>query len=217
MTQHAGEWTFSLVDLAGFTALTESHGDDEAADLAVSFAEVTQRQLGPGDRLIKTLGDAVLLASDGPASGLALVRKILEACYRIDDFPIARAGLHHGPAVERGDDMFGAAINLTARVAAQAAGGQVLGTAPVAQSARAGKVKTISLGTFELRNVADPVELWDLALASPPAGGAVDPVCRMYVDRAGAAGRLRHSGVDYWFCSLDCAAMFAQGPQRYAP
>jgi adenylate cyclase len=199
------------------TALTESMGDEAAADLAVHFAELAQRQFGPGDRLIKTLGDAVLLASDGPASGLLLVRQILETCYRIDGFPIARAGLHHGPAVKRRDDMFGAAINLTARIAPQAAGGQVLGTAAIAESARAEGVETMTLGTFELRNVVEPVELWDVALCSAPEGGAVDPVCRLHVARARAAGRLRHRALDYWFCSLDCAATFAQAPARYAP
>ena len=33
------EWTFAMVDLAGFTALTEAHGDAEAADLAINFSE----------------------------------------------------------------------------------------------------------------------------------------------------------------------------------
>lgn len=34
------EWTFALVDLAGFTALTETHGDEQAADLATEFADL---------------------------------------------------------------------------------------------------------------------------------------------------------------------------------
>lgn len=215
MLQRDGEWTFALVDLAGFTALTETHGDDRAADLAVEFAELARALLEPGDRLIKTLGDAVLLASAGPSSGLRLVRRILETGYRRNGFPIARVGLHHGPAVERDEDMFGAAINLTARVAAQAAGGQVLATAALLDAAKEAGVATMSLGTFDLRNVASPIELFDVALHPPPAGGSVDPVCRMHVERARSAGRLRHGEADFWFCSLECAAKFAASPDSF--
>lgn len=213
----AAKWTFALVDLAGFTALTESHGDEEAADLAVGFAELAEAQLAQGDRLIKTLGDAVLLAASGPAAGLVLVRKLLEACYELEDFPVARAGLHHGPAVQRGSDVFGAAVNLAARVAGQASGGQVLATAEVAGAARAAQIPVTSLGSFDLRNIAESVELFDVELCPLPEGGAIDPVCRMRVERRRAPGRLTHSGRDYWFCSLNCAASFASSPERYNP
>ena len=46
------------------------------------------------------------------------------------------------------------------------------------------------------------------------AGIAIDPVCRMQVARADAAGRLRHRDRDYWFCSLRCVAAFAADPDR---
>lgn len=209
-------WTFALVDLAGFTALTESHGDEQAADLAMTFAELAQTHLGPGDRLIKTIGDAVLLAATGPTAGLVLVRRLLESCYELDGFPVARAGLHHGPAAERGSDMFGAAVNLAARVAGQASGGQVLATADVADAARVEQIPVTSLGQFELRNIAEGIELFDVGLCPLPEDGAIDPVCRMRVERRSAAGRLTHSDRDYWFCSLECAASFASSPQRFA-
>ena len=83
------EWTFAMIDLAGFTALTETHGDERAADLATSFAGLAAHHLGPSDRLIKTLGDAVLLAAENPTTGLELVRKILEDCYQTDGYPEA--------------------------------------------------------------------------------------------------------------------------------
>lgn len=208
-------WTFALVDLAGFTALTESHGDEQAADLAVTFAELAESHLGPGDRLIKTIGDAVLLAARGPTEGLTLVRRLLGSCYELDGFPVARAGLHHGSAVERGNDMFGAAVNLSARVAGQASGGQVLATAEVAEAARVELTPVTSMGHFELRNIAESIELFDIALVSLPDDGAIDPVCRMRLERRKAAGRLTYDDRDYWFCSLECVASFAAAPQRF--
>ncbi len=209
------EWTFAMIDLAGFTALTEAHGDDQAADLATEFAHMAQDRLSAGDRLVKPIGDAVLLASPDPNAGLALVKGILEDCNRLPDFPIARAGLHHGSAVDRGEDMFGAAVNLTARVAGQASGGQVLATSRVAEAARRAGIDARSVGTVELRNVTHPQELFELGLCPVPTVVGIDPVCRMKVAHDAAAAMLRHGGVEYWFCSHDCAATFLQDPQRH--
>jgi len=118
------EWPFALVDLAGYTALTETHGDEHAAELATTFAALAAECLASGDRMVKPIGDAVLLASTNPSAGITLVDRLRMASADVTGFPLARAGLHHGPAVERDGDMFGAAVNLAARVAGQAAGGQ---------------------------------------------------------------------------------------------
>jgi adenylate cyclase len=208
--------TIAFVDLAGFTALTETHGDEEAADLAERFADMARQALGPDDRLVKTIGDAVLLTADDPTRGLELVTRVFKACYATSGFAVPRAGMHHGNAVERGDDIFGAAVNLAARVAGQAFGGQLLGTESIAAAARERHIEVVALGSFALRNIAEPVELFDIVVVPQPEGGAVDPVCRMHVERSHAAGRLRHQDADYWFCSLECVAAFAGAPDRYS-
>src|SRR5688572_31417147 len=100
--------TFGFIDLAGFTAHTEEHGDEDAADLATRFFEITRAALGPNDRLVKTIGDAVLVTAPDPESGLALVERLLTDVAAEPRFPALHAGLHHGPAVERGGDGFGA-------------------------------------------------------------------------------------------------------------
>jgi len=208
--------TVVFVDLAGFTALTEVHGDREAVDLVDRFVSLAEQALGAGDRLVKSIGDAVMVAAPDPAAGLELLRRLLAGCYATAGFPVPRAGLHHGPVIERGGDLFGATVNLAARVAGQAHGGQVLGTDPVAKVAHQAGVATVDLGTFELKNVGEPVNLHEIDVGSAPAGGAIDPVCRMHVDRKDAAGRLRYCEADWWFCSLGCAAQFAAEPERFA-
>ena len=129
--------------------------------------------------------------------------------------PPAR-GVHQGPAVERGGDFIGATVNLAARITEQAHGGQTLGTGPIAVAARAARVDVVDLGSFVLRHISEPVELFDVRLGPPVAGGTIDPVCRMWVERERAAGRLRYRGDDYWFCSLACAEKFSATPDRYA-
>jgi class 3 adenylate cyclase len=202
-------WTFTMIDLAGFTALTEAHGDDHAANVAISLADTARASLAEHDRLVKTLGDAVLLASPTASDALELVTRIVQACAAQDEYLNTRTGIHSGPAAERGGDFFGAAVNLTARIANQAEGGQVLATTAVAEAARTLGMGVVPVGPAAFKNVGERVELFELDLGAGVELESIDPVCRMRVKHSQAAGRLRHDGVDYWFCSLRCAGRFA--------
>lgn len=206
------EATFGFIDLAGFTALTEAQGDEDAADVATRFAEMTRSTLGSGDRLVKTIGDAVLVTCPEPASGVAFVERLLTAAAAEPGFPSLRAGLHHGEAVQRDGDVFGAAVNLAARVAAEAHAGEVLGTESIAKAAQASGIPVADLGGVLLKNVRGYVRLFSLALVVGVGETPLDPVCQTPVDRRSAAGRLRYKGLEYWFCSLTCAAAFASNP-----
>jgi adenylate cyclase len=145
------EATFCFVDLAGFSALTEAHGDDTAADLALRFTGLVTETLAGDGRLVKTIGDAVLVVSPSPLRGIQFISRLWRRATAEPDFPVLRAGLHHGVAVERGDDLFGSAVNLAARVAAEARGGQVLATAWVADAARGSGLSVTPLGTVTFR------------------------------------------------------------------
>jgi adenylate cyclase len=131
--------------------------------------------------------------------------------------PAVRVGLHHGPAVERKGDYFGASVNLAARVAALASGGEVLLTGETA--ALVPDLEGVlyeSRGRQTLRNVAEPIEIFAaLRVGQGEDRLPVDPVCRMVVDPDRAAGRLVHEGSAYFFCSLSCAGDFARHPERF--
>lgn len=210
------ELTFSMIDLAGYTALTETHGDLHAADLAEQFADLARACLADGDRLIKTIGDAVLLASSTPKAGIELTQRILEALGRLDDVPLTRTGIHHGQAIERAGDFFGTAVNVAARVADHAGVGQVVATSQVAEAARNLGSRVSSVGAAQFKNLAEPYELFELHLCSERAEGSVDPVCRMWVERSRAIGPVNHGDDAYWFCSTACADRFRQQPKQFS-
>jgi class 3 adenylate cyclase/YHS domain-containing protein len=207
------EATFGFIDLAGFTALTEEQGDYDAADIATRFAELTRAALGRGDRLIKTIGDAVLVTSPTPSSALQLVDRLLSAAASDKAIPALRAGLNHGPAIERDGDVFGAAVNLAARVAAEAYAGEVLATEVIAEVAREQGLPVVEIGLVSLKNVSEATALSSLGFMVGAIESAVDPVCQAIVDRRAAAGQLCYEQNSYWFCSLTCAAAFASNPQ----
>ena len=132
--------------------------------------------------------------------------------------PSVRVGGNYGSAVERNGDYFGSTINVAARVSALAAGGELLVTGHTA--ALAPDLEGVlyeSRGRQVLRNVAEPVEIFAVVRMDENADHlAIDPVCQMAVDPERAVGRLLLDEKAYHFCSLTCAAAFAQHAERYA-
>ena len=82
-------------------------------------------------------------------------------------------GLHLGEAEERGGDYFGPVVNTAARVEAAGHGGQVLLTEPVRIAASVTDVR--DLGVRSLRDVAEPMRLFQLGAGTFPALRVVDP------------------------------------------
>ena len=212
--------TFLFADIAGFTALTETHGDEEAATLVADFCESVRAELpAAGGTQVKTIGDAVMLTVPEPADAILLGLRITHELTGGHGAPAVRVGLHHGPAVEREGDYFGAAVNLAARVSAEASGGEVLLTGETAALApQLEGVLYEPRGRQVLRNVRDPVELFAAVRTGAVSEGTLpcDPVCRMAVDPDRAAGRLIYNDAAYFFCTLACAAEFAAHPERFA-
>lgn len=211
--------TFVFADMAGFTALTEAHGDEEAADLAESFGAeaqaVVRRHRGEH---VKTIGDALMLRVEHPGAAVRLSLAIVFDLMARHGSPAVRVGMHTGPAVERSGDWYGATVNLAARVSGLAVGGEVLLTGATREGA--GEVEGVSFverGRRRLRNVSEPVVLYAARRVGESSlrGLPIDPVCRMAVDPESSAGQLTHDGVDYQFCSLECAAVFAAAPGAY--
>jgi len=212
--------TFVFADLAGFTALTEVHGDEHAADVATDFRDEVRRLL-PLHMCeeVQPIGDALMMLAAEARRAVELGVCIVEEIGARHGFPVIRVGMHTGPVVRRGNDWFGSTINVAARVSAAAVGGEVLLTD--ATRAAAGTLEGIHLherGRREFKNVRDPVLLFAAARgrSDSASGLPMDPICRMAVDPAHCAGYLRYAGAEYHFCSLACANAFSAAPDRYA-
>jgi len=204
-----------IADLSGYTALTESHGALEASGIVLRFERLVMASLEPGVALVNSIGDDVLCAG---ADTLAVVRSALrlhDAVAREPQFPHIRAGIHRGPVVVREGRYFGAPINLTARIADHATGGQILCTAAIASAvAPLLEIESRRIGERHFKNVRDPVAVFELARSDERrSGSAIDPVCRMQVATERAAASLEYDGRRFWFCSRQCAQAFAAMPR----
>jgi len=212
------EIVFLMADLSGYTALTEAHGAVEAARTVTRYLEMARAVLWPGARLVEQVGDEVLIASEAAEAAVRTALALRDAVEREPLFPALRAGLHAGPVIEQGGRYFGAALNLTARVAAHARAGQILCTGPVAE--RVGGLTDIACRPDQpvrFKNVAAPVQVYEVTAAGSARGDTdIDPVCRMQVAPGPAVARLQYEGRWYVFCSLACLRTFAAAPETYA-
>ncbi|CAH1662254.1 MAG: adenylate/guanylate cyclase domain-containing protein [Chelatococcus sp.] len=111
--------TVAFIDLVGFTALTQAMGDERAADYASRLEALAQDTVSKhGGRLVKALGDGVMLLFPDAMPALEASFAISSRCAD-EGLPGVRAGLATGSVVPRDGDIFGATVNLAARIVAQ--------------------------------------------------------------------------------------------------
>ncbi len=121
----------AFADLAGYTRLTEEEGEEEAVSAVERFIESVEHTLPDDARIIKTIGDEVMVVGGDPA---ALVDWAVgfQALHR--ERPLPRIGMHYGATLYRDGDYFGREVNTASRVAARAGGGEVIVTRPVVEA-----------------------------------------------------------------------------------
>lgn len=122
----------AFADLVGFTRLGEAVEPEELERLANHLAEMAREAAVPPVRLVKTIGDAVMLVCPDPVLLLEAMLELCDAAQAEEGFPRLRVGLAFGEAVSRAGDWFGSPVNLASRVTGAARPGAVL----VAESAR---------------------------------------------------------------------------------
>jgi adenylate cyclase len=107
--------------------------------------------------VIKTIGDeAMIVGSDAAAlADWAVGYQRLAANAR----PRPRIGIHAGAALYRDGDYYGRAVNLASRVAARAAGGEVLVTRPVVEAAGS-HLSFDQIGEVTMKGFSEPTELF---------------------------------------------------------
>ena len=218
MTAAEQESTFAFVDLAGFTAVTEAHGDREAVAILQAFRARVLEVLGPDDQLVKTIGDAVMLRFPSPTRAVVALQQLLRREIATPDAVLLpRAGAHHGRAVAVEGDFYGAAVNLASRVAGCARPGQLLVTSELAFAAQQLGATITHLGSPELRNITEPLDVWEVGVDVASEETAIDIVCQMRVPTDANAITLDWQGTRRHFCGLPCVARFAASPATYLP
>lgn len=210
--------TFCFVDIAGYSALTESHGESAAADLVDGFTRLIHSAVGAIGTVQELSGDNAFLVFPNPDAALQAIASLYRQVAVLRDFPMLRTGLHHGDALCRRGRYFGSTINVAARTAAQARAGDILCTAAVVReidATSALRYEVQQVGMVKLKNLPQRVDLYRIVLSDSSEPFEIDPVCQMQVDPRSAVAHEWFDGTQYWFCSATCARSFAKTPSNF--
>jgi adenylate cyclase len=204
--------TFAFLDLSGFTALTESEGDEQAvAVLGVFRAALRDICSRRAVRIAKWLGDGAMLVS---VDTMPVVAAALEMKSAIDAAPepvTIKCGVTTGTVILlEGDDYIGHAVNVAARLCDLAVGHEVLAVSSVVPELPPWAMVEAA-DELAVRGLEQPIDIVRLCLPESGPDTLPDPVCRIPLTHATAVAR-RHDGDgrELLFCAESCAEMWEQ-------
>jgi class 3 adenylate cyclase/pimeloyl-ACP methyl ester carboxylesterase len=173
----AGPVTILFTDVEGSTALTERLGDAGAREILRQHERIVRECLkAHGGSEVKTMGDG-FMASFGSATQAVECAVAIQKAFAVGaglappegaassapkEGIRVRVGLNAGEPIAEGEDLFGTAVNLAARIAAEARGEEIL-VANVVRELAAGKgFAFVDRGEAALKGFEEPVRLYEV-------------------------------------------------------
>jgi adenylate cyclase len=149
-----------VVDLTGYTRLTEEQGDEVAARLASNLAalvdDISRRYEG---RPMRWLGDGGVFYFKEPSAAIVAALEMSEGA-RAAGLPPTHIGVHAGPVIFQDGDVYGRTVNVAARIASRAKGGEVLTSEETVERADGVDGRFERVGAARLKGVELPVILY---------------------------------------------------------
>jgi adenylate cyclase len=155
----AQDTAVAFADLVGFTSLGETVEIEELTGVAGRLAALTGEVVESPVRVVKQIGDAVMLVSADASAMLDAVLALVEATDADEGFPPLRAGVAFGPAINRWGDWFGSTVNVASRLTARARPASVLATEAVREHAGEG-FQWSSAGPKKLKGLSVPLKTY---------------------------------------------------------
>jgi adenylate cyclase len=147
----------AFADLAGYTRFTEEEGEEEALSSVERFVERVTQTLPEDARVVKTIGDEVMVVGTDVD---ALVDWAVGFLETVEERPEPRLGVNYGSTLYRDGDYFGREVNLASRVVARARGGEVLVTDSVVEAvSAAARLRFEPIGDVKLKGFDEPRQL----------------------------------------------------------
>ena len=210
--------TVLFVDLASFTSLTATMGDQVAADVLRRFsATVRAIAAAHAGRILKQIGDAFMLMFARPQDAIEFGLAMDRFADAEPQFPALHIGAHHGNVLYREGDYVGGTVNLAARVASAGAPGQFLTTEDLRDAAgEIADAEYALLPPRRLKGIPNPIRLVEVRRRSPDRSNReTDPVCGLLLGPDDVAARTPWRGSTYAFCCDICKDAFVEDPARF--
>jgi adenylate cyclase len=197
MTSRLG--TVLFADVSGSTRLYETAGDAAALEAVSACLAAARRSTeASGGRVVKTIGDELMGIFPGPdaaANAAADMQAKIDALPEVAGTKLGvRIGFHHGPVLQRDDDVFGDTVNLAARLVSQAKKGEIILSTDTAEKlGPIFRVMVRELHAITVRGKAEEIGLAELVWKRD-ADATVFAVTRPRVRLAKGGLRLRYRG-----------------------
>lgn len=143
MARETAHLAIVFADISGSTKLYEALGDAVARGLVSQCLELMTEQIIKYEgTVIKTIGDEIMCtypsAERAVESSMGMQESVTEDLPGLNPSTPStmaiRVGLHYGSAILEGGDVFGDAVNVAARMAGLAKGGQIITTQQTAEA-----------------------------------------------------------------------------------
>ncbi len=163
--------TILFTDIVDSSEMAASLGDAEWRDLMREHDRVVREHLRRYRGIeIRHTGDGFLARFDGPARGVTCAARLTEALAGLGI--TMRAGLHTGEVELVGDEVAGLAVNLAARVMAEAEHGGIMVSGTVRDLVVGSGIELIARGEHALKGLPGTWPLFEVE--SVPARSVVD-------------------------------------------
>jgi class 3 adenylate cyclase len=155
-----------FTDIVGSTAMTERLGDERSVEMVRSHDSMVRRALRDfGGREVKHTGDGMMASFDDVVAGVTstcAIQRSFESFSRDNAVKLqVRIGLHSGEPVQDSNDLFGATVQMAARLCAHASPDAIVVSDDVHRELpRRFLVRPI--GTHSLKGFSEPVPLFEV-------------------------------------------------------
>lgn len=163
-----------FADVTGSTRLYETAGDAQAMQAIHRCLDLMRETACTcAGRVVKTMGDAVLVAFASPNEAAIAASKMHLAMESLPPLAGTRFGVRiafqWGPVIQDNNDVYGDTVNLAFRIGEQARAGQTLTSADtVNRLAPIVRGSARRLHPVQVKGKAAPVELWELIWRQSP-------------------------------------------------
>lgn len=118
---HVQDLAVGFTDMVGYTRMTRGLDSTELVKVLDRFESLTGDVVAEGrGRVVKTIGDEVLFVCESASTAADIALELTARAEGEKRLPHVRTGLAHGPVLGRFGDVYGAAVNIAARLTAVA-------------------------------------------------------------------------------------------------
>lgn len=157
-----------FTDICGSVEMTQQLGDDGHMDVLRDHNTIVRRELSTaGGREVKHTGDGVMAAFTSVTAALAFAAAVQRTLHTRNQVESVRLDVSIGisagePVTDDSNDLFGAAVQLAARLCAAAAPGEVAVSVAVRELCIGKPFQFADRGHLALKGISEPTQAYTL-------------------------------------------------------